>query len=61
MSSNDDAFLNQLYSAFNSDTNKAMDFSEFADGLSIFIKGNDEEKLSCKYLMLVFWQKPNSI
>lgn len=25
-----------------------MDFSEFVDGLSIFIKGNSEEKLTCK-------------
>lgn len=48
VSSNDDVFLDQLYSAFNSDNNKAIDFSEFVDGLSVFMKGNAEEKLSCK-------------
>lgn len=49
VSSNDDAFLDQLYSAFNSDNNKAIDFSEFVDGLSVFMKGSPEEKLSLSF------------
>jgi Ca2+-binding EF-hand superfamily protein len=48
VSSNDDAFLEQLYSAFDGDNNNAIDFTEFVDGLSIFMKGSPEEKLSCK-------------
>ncbi|GAA5801171.1 hypothetical protein HPULCUR_006614 [Helicostylum pulchrum] len=39
----------ELYSAFNSDSKKGMDFSEFVDGLSIFIKGNSEEKLTLSF------------
>lgn len=39
--------MEQLYSAFDVDNNKAIDFSEFVDGLSIFMKGNPEEKLTC--------------
>lgn len=49
MSSNDDAFLEQLYSAFDVDDNKAIDFSEFVDGLSVFMKGSPEEKLTCMH------------
>ncbi|KAL0146016.1 hypothetical protein V8B55DRAFT_1467316 [Mucor lusitanicus] len=52
VSSNDDAFLEQLYSAFDVDDNKAIDFSEFVDGLSVFMKGSPEEKLTCNVLML---------
>jgi Ca2+-binding EF-hand superfamily protein len=44
--------LDQLYSAFNSDNNKAIDFSEFVDGLSVFMKGNPEEKLSCNVVVV---------
>ncbi|CEP14414.1 hypothetical protein [Parasitella parasitica] len=49
VSSNDDVFLEQLYSAFDVDNNKAIDFSEFVDGLSIFIKGTPEEKLTLSF------------
>ncbi|KAL7309201.1 hypothetical protein PS15m_011307 [Mucor circinelloides] len=49
VSSNDDAFLEQLYSAFDVDNNKAIDFSEFVDGLSVFMKGSPEEKLTLSF------------
>ncbi|KAI8878692.1 EF-hand [Backusella circina FSU 941] len=49
VSPNDDYFLEQLYSAFNPDNNKAIEFSEFVDGLSVFVKGNPEEKLSLSF------------
>lgn len=51
VSSNDDAFLEQLYTAFDVDNNKAIDFSEFVDGLSVFMKGSPEEKLSCRAIV----------
>lgn len=47
-------FLEQLYSAFTGDHQKrALDFDEFVDGLSIFMKGNTQEKLSCKSIYTV--------
>ncbi|KAI8881872.1 EF-hand [Backusella circina FSU 941] len=49
VSSNDDAFLEQLYNAFDGDNNKTIDFEEFVDGLSIFMKGNPEEKLALSF------------
>ncbi|KAI8647586.1 hypothetical protein BD408DRAFT_378409 [Parasitella parasitica] len=49
VSSNDDVFLEQLYSAFDVDNNKAIDFSEFVDGLSVFMKGTPEEKLTLSF------------
>ncbi|KAK4517500.1 N-acetylglucosaminyl-phosphatidylinositol de-N-acetylase [Mucor velutinosus] len=49
VSSNDDAFLEQLYSAFDVDDNKAIDFSEFVDGLSVFMKGSPDEKLTLSF------------
>jgi Ca2+-binding EF-hand superfamily protein len=39
--------LEQLYSAFDGDNNNAIDFTEFVDGLSVFMKGSPEEKLAC--------------
>ncbi|CAO3703161.1 unnamed protein product [Rhizopus stolonifer] len=50
VSSQDDVFLEQLYSAFTGDHQKrALDFDEFVDGLSIFMKGNPQEKLSLSF------------
>ncbi|KAI8066281.1 uncharacterized protein B0P05DRAFT_553685 [Gilbertella persicaria] len=49
VSSNDDAFLEQLYSAFGGDNNNSLDFSEFVDGLSVFMKGTPEEKLTLSF------------
>lgn len=49
MSSEDDVFLEQLYAAFAGDNQKrSLDFDEFVDGLSVFMKGNEQEKLACK-------------
>ncbi|CDS11042.1 hypothetical protein LRAMOSA03306 [Lichtheimia ramosa] len=45
VSPNDDMFLNRLYAAFDKDNDKMIDFREFVDGLSIFMKGTPEEKL----------------
>ncbi|KAI9029665.1 hypothetical protein CLU79DRAFT_735330 [Phycomyces nitens] len=49
VSSNDDVFLKRLYSAFDVDNNKSLGFGEFVDGLSIFMKGNPEEKLALSF------------
>ncbi|KAI8971196.1 hypothetical protein BDB01DRAFT_839675 [Pilobolus umbonatus] len=51
VSANDDAFLEQLYNAFDVDNHKAIDFTEFVDGLSVFIKGTPEEKLTLSFKM----------
>lgn len=56
VSSNDDVFLEQLYSAFDVDDNKAIDFSEFVDGLSVFMKGSPEEKLTCNVFISSVWE-----
>lgn len=49
VSSEDDVFLEQLYAAFAGDNQKrSLDFDEFVDGLSVFMKGNEQEKLACK-------------
>ncbi|KAL0074490.1 hypothetical protein J3Q64DRAFT_1832708 [Phycomyces blakesleeanus] len=49
VSSNDDVFLKRLYAAFDVDNNKSLGFGEFVDGLSIFMKGNPEEKLALSF------------
>ncbi|RUP48232.1 hypothetical protein BC936DRAFT_144811 [Jimgerdemannia flammicorona] len=54
----DDAFLARLYSAFDADNNKSIDFRELVDGLSVFMKGTPEEKLvrtfHVQFLNLIF-------
>ncbi|KAI9499037.1 hypothetical protein BDB00DRAFT_867109 [Zychaea mexicana] len=49
MSPNDDIFLKRLYAAFDVDNNKSIDFEEFVDGLSVFMKGTAEEKLALSF------------
>ncbi|ORE06504.1 EF-hand [Rhizopus microsporus var. microsporus] len=50
VSSEDDVFLEQLYAAFAGDNQKrSLDFDEFVDGLSVFMKGNEQEKLALSF------------
>ncbi|KAI9254020.1 hypothetical protein BY458DRAFT_521523 [Sporodiniella umbellata] len=50
VSSQDDVFLEQLYSAFKGNGQKrALDFEEFVEGLGIFMKGSPQEKLSLSF------------
>lgn len=49
VSPSDDIFLKRLYAAFDVDNNKTIDFEEFVDGLSIFMKGTPEEKLALSF------------
>lgn len=49
VSNNDDVFLKRLFAAFGGNEDKSIDFSEFVDGLSIFIKGTPEEKLKLSF------------
>ncbi|CAO3672433.1 unnamed protein product [Umbelopsis vinacea] len=49
VSPEDDVFLNRLYAAFDVDNNKQIDFREFVDGLSVFMKGTPEEKLELSF------------
>ncbi|KAI8351206.1 hypothetical protein EDC96DRAFT_518878 [Choanephora cucurbitarum] len=48
-SANDDVFLEQLYSAFGGDSKNSIDFCEFVDGLSVFMKGTPDEKLNLSF------------
>jgi len=41
--------LERLYHAFDVDNNKTIDFQEFVDGLSVFMKGTSEEKLELSF------------
>ncbi|KAL1915918.1 uncharacterized protein VTP21DRAFT_6306 [Calcarisporiella thermophila] len=45
----DDVFLERLFKAFDVDNNKEIDFREFVDGLSAFMKGTSEEKLELSF------------
>ncbi|KAI8149966.1 hypothetical protein BJV82DRAFT_5451 [Fennellomyces sp. T-0311] len=49
ISPSDDIFLKRLYAAFDVDNNKSIDFEEFVDGLSVFMKGTPEEKLALSF------------
>ncbi|KAG0234037.1 hypothetical protein BGW41_001256 [Actinomortierella wolfii] len=46
----DDVFLTRLYSAFDTNPNKkGVDFKEFIEGLSVFMKGTPDEKLELSF------------
>ncbi|OZJ04738.1 hypothetical protein BZG36_01803 [Bifiguratus adelaidae] len=45
----DNPFLERLYAAFDVDNNHAVDFNEFVDGLSVFMKGTSDEKLELSF------------
>ncbi|KAI8048924.1 uncharacterized protein B0P05DRAFT_564019 [Gilbertella persicaria] len=45
----DDAFLKRLYCAFGGTEEQSIDFSKFVDGLSVFMKGTNEEKLQLSF------------
>ncbi|KAF8962255.1 hypothetical protein BGZ46_001193 [Entomortierella lignicola] len=46
----DDVFLTRLYSAFDANPNsKGVNFKEFIEGLSIFMKGTPDEKLELSF------------
>ncbi|KAI9255124.1 hypothetical protein BDA99DRAFT_517935 [Phascolomyces articulosus] len=49
ISPHDDIFLKRLYAAFDVDNKKTIDFEEFVDGLSVFMKGTPEEKLALSF------------
>ncbi|KAI7889889.1 uncharacterized protein EV154DRAFT_513249 [Mucor mucedo] len=49
VSANDEPFLKRLYAAFGGDREKSIDFREFVDGLSIFVKGTADEKLKLSF------------
>ncbi|CAO3592858.1 unnamed protein product [Absidia cylindrospora] len=49
VSSHDDVFLKRLYAAFAEDDTKSIDFEQFVDGLSVFMKGTPEEKLELSF------------
>ncbi|KAG0171537.1 hypothetical protein DFQ28_000866 [Apophysomyces sp. BC1034] len=49
VSPNDEVFLKRLYAAFDVHNNKSIDFGEFVDGLSVFMKGNPDEKLALSF------------
>ncbi|KAI9319979.1 hypothetical protein BX666DRAFT_1917997 [Dichotomocladium elegans] len=49
MSSNDDVFLRRLYAAFDVNNSNSIDFEEFVDGLSVFMKGTPDEKLALSF------------
>ncbi|KAI8384381.1 uncharacterized protein BYT42DRAFT_562303 [Radiomyces spectabilis] len=49
VTSSDDVFLKRLYAAFDVDNNNSIEFSEFVDGLSVFMKGSPEEKLALSF------------
>ncbi|KAF9921131.1 hypothetical protein FBU30_008881 [Linnemannia zychae] len=46
----DDVFLTRLFSAFDTDPNsKGVNFKEFIEGLSVFMKGTPDEKLELSF------------
>ncbi|KAI8606131.1 hypothetical protein EDD21DRAFT_361733 [Dissophora ornata] len=46
----DDVFLTRLYSAFDTNPNsKGVNFKEFIEGLSVFMKGTSDEKLELSF------------
>ncbi|KAF9116863.1 hypothetical protein BGX27_009744 [Mortierella sp. AM989] len=46
----DDVFLTRLYSAFDANPNsKGVNFKEFIEGLSVFMKGTPDEKLELSF------------
>ncbi|KAF9162955.1 hypothetical protein DFQ26_003075 [Actinomortierella ambigua] len=46
----DDVFLTRLYSAFDTNPNKkGVEFKEFIEGLSVFMKGTPDEKLELSF------------
>ncbi|KAG0366424.1 hypothetical protein BGZ54_005362 [Gamsiella multidivaricata] len=46
----DDVFLTRLYSAFDTNPNsKGVNFKEFIEGLSVFMKGTPDEKLELSF------------
>ncbi|ORX49428.1 EF-hand [Hesseltinella vesiculosa] len=49
VSSSDEVFLKRLYCSFDVDDNNAIDFEQFVDGLSVFMKGTPEEKLELSF------------
>ncbi|KAI8065198.1 hypothetical protein BC940DRAFT_304437 [Gongronella butleri] len=49
VSSSDEVFLKRLYAAFDVDDDNAIDFEQFVDGLSVFMKGTPEEKLELSF------------
>ncbi|KAJ1549956.1 hypothetical protein HK096_009506 [Nowakowskiella sp. JEL0078] len=42
-------FLERLFDAFDLDGNQKIDFREFIQGLSVFLKGTPEEKMECVF------------
>jgi len=47
----DDVFLTRLFSAFDTNPNtKGVNFKEFIEGLSVFMKGTPDEKLERKFI-----------
>ncbi|KAJ3068651.1 EF-hand [Rhizoclosmatium globosum] len=42
-------FLERLFDAFDTDRNKSIDFREFIQGLSVFMKGSAEEKMELSF------------
>ncbi|OAD79299.1 hypothetical protein PHYBLDRAFT_157210 [Phycomyces blakesleeanus NRRL 1555(-)] len=49
VSSSDDVFLKRLYAAFDVNNNQSLDFGEFVDGLSVFMKGTADEKMALSF------------
>ncbi|KAI8378716.1 hypothetical protein EDC96DRAFT_492928 [Choanephora cucurbitarum] len=49
ISMTDDVFLKRLYCAFGGTDEQSIDFSKFVDGLSVFMKGTQEEKLQLSF------------
>jgi len=48
----DDVFLTRLYAAFDTNPNsKGVNFKEFIEGLSVFMKGTPDEKLERKWML----------
>ncbi|KAJ3013520.1 UNVERIFIED_CONTAM: hypothetical protein HDU68_000639, partial [Siphonaria sp. JEL0065] len=42
-------FLERLFDAFDTDRSKSIDFREFIQGLSVFMKGSAEEKMELSF------------
>jgi Ca2+-binding EF-hand superfamily protein len=42
------SFWNKVFKAFDRDNDSYINMQEWVEGLSIFLRGNQEEKIRCK-------------
>lgn len=50
----DDILMDRVFRAFDRDNDSYLSMSEWVEGLSIFLRGNQEEKIKCNFIKRIW-------